>query len=181
MFLVGNDRFESESADIVLEVLVEAVGALVFHRTHGIMVGEVAFKFVVLDNGLAPLTLVTERFTDEEHSFGSTLLVLGETFQHARALLDDLVVLHALFGRGRRSFGIGNAVEASGSHLGRLVVDAFRIEHVVQVCATSAAIENEGGKNECHVSNTEHGSKDTKNSASKTRFIQEIYDVKCVA
>ena len=83
MVLARNDGFQGEAADVVFLVPVKAVGALVLHRAHRIMVGKIAFELIVLDNGLAPFTLVAERFADEEHGLGSTLLVLGEALEHA--------------------------------------------------------------------------------------------------
>ena len=162
MVLARNDGFQGETADVVFLVPVKAVGALVLHRAHRIMVGKIAFELIVLDNGLAPFTLVAERFADEEHGLGSTLLVLGEALEHAGALLDDLVVLHPLFGRRRRGFRIGDAVQARRTHLGRLVVQALRIEHVVQVRAARAAFEYKGGKRDRDVADAEHGCKNTK-------------------
>ena len=105
------------------------------------MVGKIALEFIVLDNRLAPLALVPEGFTNEEYRFGSALLVLGESLQNSRALLDHRVVLLAFFGRRSRCRFVGNAVETCGPHLGCLIVKALRIKHMVQIGAAGAAFK----------------------------------------
>ena len=154
MVLGGDHRFQGKTANVEFMVAVKAIGTLVFHRLHGIMVGKIAFKFIVLGNGLAPFVLVAESFTDQEHGLGGPFLVLGETFQHAGAFFDNLVVLLAFFGTGQGIFTIGNAVQASLAHFSGLFIQAFRIEHMVQVSTASTPLEHEGEHYKCHVADT---------------------------
>ena len=154
MFFVSHYRFQRKAADIEFLVAVEAVSTLVFHGTHGIVIGKITFVFVVLGNSLGPVGLVPVRFSNEENGFGSTLLVLGKTLENAGALLDNLVVFLAFFSTGQRIFAIGNAVQSGGTHFTGLFIQTFRIEHVVQVGTASTPLEQKGEHSKRHIADT---------------------------
>ena len=120
------------------------------------MVGKVAFKFIVLGNRLAPLMLVAERLSNQKDRFGSTFLVVRETFQDSGALLDNLVVFLAFLGSGQGIFTIGNTVQSGDAHFTGLLIQPFRIEHVIQVGTAGTPLKYEGNKSQCQ--KTEHHS-----------------------
>ena len=154
MIFGSNHRFQGKTADIIFVIAVKAIGSLVFYRLHGIVVRKITLKFIVLGNSLVPFMLLTERFANQENCFCGTLLVLGETFQYTGTFFDDLVVLLAFFGTRQGIFTVGNAVETCRTHFTGLFIQAFRIEHMVQIGTTSTPLEHEGEHYKCHVADT---------------------------
>ena len=149
-------------------ISVKAISPLVFHRPHGIIIREIPLIFIVLDDGLTPFPLVTERFPDQEHRLGGPLLVVGETLQDTGSLLDDLVILLAFFHSRARGRLVRNAVQTGFTEFASLIVKPFRIEHMVQVGATRAPLKQEGGKSQYHIAETTHRVKIQKSRGRET-------------
>ena len=141
MVLVSNDRFQRKTADIEFLIAIEAISSLVFHGAHGIVIGKVAFVFVVLGNGLRPVGLVPVRLGDEEDGFSSAFLVLGETFQYTGAFFNHLFVLLRFLASGIRLGLVRNAVQTRRTQFGRFVIEPFCIEHVIQIGTARATIQ----------------------------------------
>ena len=97
MVLGRHHRFQRKTANVIFLVAIEAIGTLVFHGTHRIVVGKIAFVLVVLGNGLRPIAFMPVRFGNQKDGFGGTLLVFRETFQHTRTFFDDFFVFLGFF------------------------------------------------------------------------------------
>ena len=140
--VLGSDHwFQCKTADIVFLVAIKAVGSLVFNCTHGIVIGEIAFIFVVLGDSFGPIRFVSVGFRNEEYCFGSAFLVIRETFQHTGTFFNNLLVLLRFLAAWIRLHFIRDTIKTRCSQFGRLFVKSFRIEHVVQIGTASAPVQ----------------------------------------